>query len=451
MTRHLDEHAANVARLAGEEPEAEGLPQPLCLLGLEPPPPVPWLADGFLLANEYQVLGGEGGSFKTTAALAIACALAGGYPVFGAFPVGQAVPVIVVSEEDSLEVINGHILAIIDGMGYESARVLANLHVLALEGVSLHETQWTLHLQECAERLAAELVVFDPLADLLTESESDPNSARPVVQFFRRLTRQGAAVLLVAHLGKPKEGYGRVHRLRGAGSWANAARALYLLEQRDGGLWLTCEKLSRAKRSDAFELALEIEAHPANPGTWTSAKLEARGVVGAGSWQIIDRRSLTPSERKALAALERHRDEPVSWSRWVDVSGVGKSVLSEAKKRLQDLGLVRAEQVGMHAGRPRFCYTITGSGVAALVPEPPSTPRLRSNSGSTPANSPASNSATPPPPYRGASPAESEWGDGVVSDSGEPNGEEMRAEMGPGTEQHDESSWAGLLAQEGQQ
>ena len=64
-----------------------------------------------------------------------------------------------------------------------------------------------------------------------------------MVAHWRRLNRLGTAVLIVHHLTKPKDGYSGAHRVRGAGSWANAARAVYLLDTKDGGLLMTCEKL----------------------------------------------------------------------------------------------------------------------------------------------------------------------------------------------------------------
>ncbi len=390
-----------------ERPDAtEGLPRPTRLLDVHDTP-ARWLLDRLLLEGEPALIGGDPAAGKSTLALAIAGAVAGGYPALGAYAPRYAggAPVLIVTEEDPDTILRNRLEALSRGMGWDWNRVGSNVHVLALAGARLDDTAWGLHLLALAELLAAALVVFDPLADMLSGNENSPSEARPVVQLWRALAARGVTALVVAHLAKPNETRAGQHRIRGAGSWAASPRVIYTLERRDGLLSLVCDKMSRMAKPAPVELSLEVEADPNNPAVWRSARLDAAGA--SGDWRIADRRTLTPSARKALAALERHHEESLSWSRWGEVSGVQHSALSEARRTLLDLGLVGAIETGKRAGKPVQAYHILPAGRIALL-DVLDSPRLRSNSAPDSAESHNLDSATPPPPFRGAGTAESE-------------------------------------------
>ena len=151
------DHAANVARLAGEPEPDNRLPDPTCLLDRGPSEPVAWLAEGLLVAAEPAVLGGEGGSYKTTTALSDRTRVRRRLSHLGIYRTQGPTPRPDGEQEDSLEILAGHADGLIAGMGWDRARVLGNMHLLALEGVSLHRFQWTLHLERWAEELGAGL------------------------------------------------------------------------------------------------------------------------------------------------------------------------------------------------------------------------------------------------------------------------------------------------------
>jgi hypothetical protein len=414
----------------------EALPAPSCLLTAEPPAAPEELAVGFLPAAEPVLLAGESGTFKTLLTLMILGAIAGGYPVLGAFAVARPWPVLLVSEEDSHGVLLNHLEALIVGMGWDRIRVLEKFYLLALEGARLDDLRWQAHLEAQIAALSIRVCAWDPLADLLTGDEDNNSAARAVVQFWRRLTALGVTSIAVHHLGKPKEGRGKLHQIRGASTWVNAARAVYVLEQRDGSLWLACEKLSRAERPAVRELTVSIEATPGHPTVWASARLEL--AHPPGDWKVADRRQLSPAERKALTALDRHREEPLSWSKWLSVSGVASTTLSEVIHRLTGLGYITRKQSGMHAGRPVFVHTITGEGLSALL--------NFGNSGSTPPSTPpevSPRNAATPLPLKGAE----SWGGGEMDP-----GDGLNAAEGAGVdwpqelEPVDENYLANLLA-----
>ena len=378
-------------------PEDHRLPVFRPLLDADDNPPR-WLIEDFLLADEYQMLVGEGASFKTTVWLSILAAVAGGYHALGAFPTAEPRQVLLISGEDSDGVLKNRLTAIAKGHGWDLDRIHTHLHAICLEDVQISELRWQLWIEEQAAYFNAVLLGLDPMADLIDGDENDNSTARAVIRFFRRLGAAGTATLLCHHYGKASDQRQGVQRARGASAWLNAARAIYTTEQKDGSLWLGCGKMNRATRPPARELTVEIEhqlADPArglkeNKAVWTRATV-ALAHPPASSWMVQSRRELAPSERTALAAIDRHPDETLSWSRWMTVSGMSGSSLSLAIKRLVDLDYVRRNETGRRAGKPVFGYQVTVEGRNALLPSP----RLH-DSNATPISTPLESSTSTP-------------------------------------------------------
>ena len=327
--------------------------------------PPQWLATDFLLASEYTLLVGDGGSFKTTVMLSIAAAVAGGYPVLDGFPTPAPRPVLLISGEDSTGVLQNRLRAITAGHGWDPAPIRANLLALALEGVQLGDAGWQRYLRQQCDQHQAVLLCCDPLADLLQDDENDNSRARPIVQWFRALNAEGTAVLLCHHYGKATEHKQGVARTRGASAWTNAARAIYTVEGKDGGHWLGCGKMSRFERPAARELRIQITSAETNRAVWTEATVAL--AHPPGDWRVTDRRELTQSERTALVALDQFPDESLSWSRWLGVADLSQSTLGRVIPRLKELGYVAGNRAGTHAGRPTFSYQVTESGRFALL------------------------------------------------------------------------------------
>lgn len=357
--------------------------------------PPEWLANDFLLANEYQLIAGDGGSFKTTVFLSILGAIAGGYDVLDGFPTGQPRRVLLVSGEDSAGVLKNRLLAIAKGHGWDTEVIRQNLWCFALDDVQITSMLWQSHLEHSALALNARIIGLDPLADLIDGDENDNSAARPVIQWFRRLGARKIAVLLCHHYGRATEHKQGAQRIRGASAWMHAARAIYTIEEKDGSRWLGCGKMSRAERPKGRELRIEIQSEPHNRAIWTQATV-ALAHPPAESWMVRDQRDLTPGERTALKALNAFPDEALSWSRWKDVSGMSGSGLSEVIGRLRDAGYVTGIETGKRGGRTQYAYQIATLGRNALLMS--ATPRqLRAQLRGVG----SSNSATPPPPIGG--------------------------------------------------
>jgi hypothetical protein len=269
------ELAAEVAGLLADARGAGSgrIPAPTCALEAPAPEPITWVIENLWTAGDIGLLVGDGGSFKTTAALHMAAAIAGGYEVFGHFRTERK-PVLIVSAEDPQSVILQRLDAFIAGHGWDAARVKANVHVLASPDASLADPAWRRALEEAVDRIRPGFLVLDPLAELLGGDENSNTDARPVLKFVRALAaRCGAATAIVHHAGKGGPEKRPLDRVRGASAIPSAARVLFFFEFRDDGIAVEHLKMSRAPKLDRFVLGRAVTSEPGNRAMWRSATL----------------------------------------------------------------------------------------------------------------------------------------------------------------------------------
>jgi RecA-family ATPase len=168
-----------------------------------PQPPMSWLIRDLWPAAQIGLFVGDGGAFKSSAALHMACAIAGGYSVFERYRVERAAPVLIVSAEDDLAVVLMRLEAFIAGHEWDRDRVMSNVHIIADGEPSLGEAVWKLHLLGEAERIRPGFIILDPWAELMGGDENSNTDARPAIKYLRRLaTVSGAGVAVVHHAGK---------------------------------------------------------------------------------------------------------------------------------------------------------------------------------------------------------------------------------------------------------
>lgn len=311
MSSRIDEHRAvidEVRREMGYGPRDNGrrdvedeLPPPaICALHAPPLAPIQWAADDFWTAGEYGLIVGEDGTMKTTLLVHILCAIAGGYQVFGRFATRQR-PVMLVSQEDSIDVLLNRAEAMIRGHGWNRESVLGNLHIHALDGASLSSAVWRRHLRAEIERLDIGFVGCDPLAELATGDENDNSERRVIVQAARGLAKPvsdnhpGAGVALVHHANRASPEKRKRDRIRGATAIPAGSRVTYFVEEREGEIVIECLKLSRAPKLAPFVVRPIIESDPDNRASWTLARFDSLTVRDA---------ALQAAERFILAELD---------------------------------------------------------------------------------------------------------------------------------------------------
>lgn len=259
-----------------DEPErtATSMPDPICALDAPPPVPVRWIVRDLFTSGDVGLIVGDGGSFKSSASIHIAAAVAGGYKAFDRFETVGPAPVLLCSAEDPGSVIQMRLEAFVRGHDWSRVNVLSNFHYFAMAGVRLKDQRWRRHLREVVERLTPALIVLDPFVDLSGLEEENSNSeASDVMGFARSLARQSMAnVCFVHHGNKSSEGRSQ-SRIRGATTIANASRGTLFFEFTDAGVMVEQLKMTYAERVPAFMLQRDIKSEPSNRGQWITAKL----------------------------------------------------------------------------------------------------------------------------------------------------------------------------------
>jgi AAA domain len=268
----LDDDPLEIHKTA-DEPDS--LPAPVRLVNLPPTAPLGFVVDRLLVKNEVNALVGDGGAGKSTVTLACAGAIGAGSLALGELVVTPG-PVLIVSGEDTSEVIANRLGALARGHGWDAQQVLERVHVFD-DGVDLDDPRWQAHLITAACDLRVVLAIFDPLVDLCGQGveENSNTDAKRVTRYLRYFMRRtGATPVLSMHVSKPTEGRSdRKHRVRGASAWKNATRMCWWVEAQDGGMELEAIKCNRMARPQPLALKLTVTTEPDNPLMWRAAHL----------------------------------------------------------------------------------------------------------------------------------------------------------------------------------
>lgn len=249
------------------------LPSAVLALEAPPQPPVRFLVHDLIPMSEIVLFVGDGGAFKSSAALHIAGSVAGGYSAFGSYRSLRG-PVLVVSNEDSLGVVVMRLEAYCAGHRWDRDRVLGNVHVIAEGEPNLSDPAWRIHLDREVERIEPALVLFDPWFEVLGADENSNTETRPAIKYLRSLTKRfHCTVGIVHHAGKAGADKRQLDRIRGASSLPHSSRAVFFFEFGPEGIRVENLKMSRAPRLDPFLIKHRIDHEANNRGQWTSARL----------------------------------------------------------------------------------------------------------------------------------------------------------------------------------
>lgn len=299
----LNDYRAAVERAHLVPPRTEGgLPRAARASELPDPPPIAWLIDQVWPAGEFGLIVGDGGAFKSSVAIHMACAVAGGHRLFDEFQCLPR-PALIVSAEDHRDVVLMRARAFCAGHGWGRA-TLENLYILADGSPTLADRPWTEHLAAEIERIRPGLIVLDPWAELMGGDENSNTDARTAIKYIRHVAgKVGAAVVLVHHAGKMKEGGRSLDRIRGASALPSAARVVWFFDFTENGLQIENLKHSRAPRLAPFALERDIVTPPDNRAAWLSARITRKTVEDALERNILAQLSAAPNGERSFNDL----------------------------------------------------------------------------------------------------------------------------------------------------
>ena len=281
---------------------AETIGQFLALAGpvLGPPPfgaplpdPVLWQAgtgyrNSLLAVGEVAVLSGEGGTGKSTLALALAHAARSGGDACG-LRVAEG-HVALVSYEDSGPRIAHRMSWYGPPDEWQHVQIAPAPEPLwqadPADRRLASASRWSARFWAAVHELGARLVVIDPASvALLGADHSDAASVRAfLTDVSEQAERAGCGVLLVAHDTKAARSAARSGEhpgpgaIAGSSQWHDAARGvLYLARESDDRRRLTCVKSNHGHVGWHVDLTPRVER-----GTWRGLELVAPVAVNSG-------------------------------------------------------------------------------------------------------------------------------------------------------------------------
>lgn len=152
----------------------------------EPPPPVPWIIEGFVAQGALTLLAGVGGLGKSSLALALAAASAKGESYCAGFRVAQELPMMYVDAENGIYEMHrrAHQFGIFDGF-YE------------FEGnLEEHEPSLSIHASEAGPAF----IVLDSCRKLYPDMDEDNSkSVLPILSRLQVLARETDCGILLLH------------------------------------------------------------------------------------------------------------------------------------------------------------------------------------------------------------------------------------------------------------
>lgn len=223
-------------------------------------PPVRFLFEPLFPRGEVTLFSADGGTGKSTLALAWAAHVACGRAWAG-LPVEPG-RVLFVSLEDPADVCRLRLRAVVRGYDLDAAAVGERVRIadgtkgmgalMALREGVLRPTEVLAELMGLLAHGPFDLIVIDNASDAFGGNENDRQQVREFMRVLRRLAVEAdAAVLSLAHVDKATvRGAGEGSRYSGSTAWHNSARSRLALFKRDGLLVLVHEKSNLAARMD---------------------------------------------------------------------------------------------------------------------------------------------------------------------------------------------------------
>ncbi len=324
-----------------------------------------WLWPGRFLFGKVNMLCGDPGLGKSMLALHVASHVSTGssFPDSPDIATPQGNVVLLLGEDDLATTVRPRIEA--TGGNLQSIEVLTGVergNTSALFDLRLHLGA----LEDAVERVAARLVIIDPISAFLgrTDTNRDADVRRVLSPLSHMAERHGVAVLCVMHLGKDASRRA-IYRANGSVAFAAAPRAVWAVGKDPADpdrRIVACVKMNVAKPAPG--IAFRINGHGL---VWDSEPVE----VDAD--QLLGRQ---PAPQGGIACrdaesaiIEALQDEPLfatELEAQVSRRGVARRTFQRARANLRAAGMIQCSKTG-YGGNSPFAYSLASH-------SPPSSP-----------------------------------------------------------------------------
>lgn len=312
--------------------------------------PMRWLVTNRLPADDAAILSGDGSAGKTTVALQLAVAVAGGLGDWLGATI-EAGPVIFFSGEEPEPEMRRRLDRVTRKRGLDPAD-LDRLHFHFPDPETCHlatckgngpmqPTPLLNSLAAAALDLRPALIVVDSIAGTFGGNQNDRVHARTFVSMFRSIAREAnSAVLLLDHpsMAGINSGSGRA----GSVDWQNATRARLHLEattdeEGSTGRTLEVKKLNYGPAGEKVKLRWEDGCYVLEGSASAPAKAAASNSADNAYLACLDR--LTSQGREVREHKGRNY-APATFADMPEASGVTAKGFRAAQERLFAAGLI---------------------------------------------------------------------------------------------------------------
>ncbi len=376
----------------GEEPPAPKLiPVDLSDLSIATPPR--YVLEPVIPRGHVTLLGGHGGTGKSTAGLIAFAHVACGKPLWG-LPAVQG-KCLFVSLEDSGSLCRWRLRRIVDAYRLDMRTVMENLRIvdgsesdaaLAFEHADhgVRRLMPTNSMQELRElSKGCSMVVIDNASDGYDANENDRRMVRSFFRLLAQIARDlDLAVVLLAHIDKSAARLGSGgNTYSGSTAWHNSARSRLALIETDRGIELRHEKNNLGKKIGPISLTRDphgvlVLAHAAEePSTEADTKEADAQAVLSAIRAAISAGADVPTARTGPAntaqVLRTFPELPKELR-----SNPGKDRFWDAIARLHREGLIKRETYTDRHRNQRERWVLPTGCVRSLIPP---IPPLRTN------------------------------------------------------------------------
>lgn len=314
-----------------------------------PPPMREWLVADMVPLSTVTLLGGDGGTGKSLAALQLAAAVAGG-GLWLKRPVKSGAAVYISAEDDRSEV-HRRLSDIACGQG-SLICAFSNLIIASLAGSDallatlnrngrLEETRLYRELESKISSVRPALIVLDTLADLFPGNENDRAQARQFIGMLRHFAIEyGCAVVLLAH--PSLSGLASGSGTSGSTAWNNSVRSrLYFSRIKEGDYEANpdARRLSVMK-SNYGRTGLEIDV-VYRAGVFVAEQIGGGDSAAKSERVFLQLLEMTAAQGRAFTASRVAAD----FAQMPDAEGVNKQAFKRAMEGLMKSGKIHQSMI----------------------------------------------------------------------------------------------------------
>ena len=333
------------------------------------PKPIKWVMKDWLAMNEFHILGGAGGTGKTTLALSIASIISNG----GIFPNGERCSItgniLIWSGEDTIErTLVPRLIA--SGADLKKCYFITECSDNGKKRAFDPALDFPKLNEEIKKIGDIRLLIVDPIVTSIKGKMNDANDVRRGLQPFLDFTdKHGCAVIGITHFGKGTQGRDTTERIIGSQAFTAVARVVWATAAQESGERVLVHPKNNLGSNrggfkytcDMVKIENDIEASKVN---WS-------GVLDGNAREILEQYEVTGTAsnedqsalKEAMSFLAKTlelSDVPVKEiNKLADDLGITKATLRRAKQKLG----IKAIKSGMDGG---WYWSIYHEGVQNL-------------------------------------------------------------------------------------